>query len=381
MSLILITGGAGFIGSHTADALHRDGHRVRLLDCLDPQIHGAHARFPDWLSSRVECLHGDVCNPSDLDRALDGVDAVCHFAALTGVGQSMYDLGAYYRTNVTGTSVLLETLLKRQQRLSRLVLASSRAVYGEGAHSCPNHGSVHPAMRKREDLERGLFGVFCPLCGSELTALPTCEDSSLSPASVYAWTKKHQEDLCLYAAQAFGMPVTILRYFNVYGSRQSLNNPYTGIVSIFYSRLLSGQPISIYERGEPTRDFVHVSDVVQANVLALRTPALPGSRFNVGSGMAHRIPHVANALSEACARPARLVDRGEFRVGDIHSCFADISRARNVLGYAPRMGLREGLAEFACWARGQVSTDLYQHTVDELRRHGLFGQASGNAAS
>lgn len=215
MASILITGGAGFIGSHTADALIRAGHRVRVLDLLDPQI------------------HGDVRARADIERALDGMDAVYHFAACTGVGQSMYDLGAYVSTNCAGTAVLLEALVKRKQPLRRLVLASSRAIYGEGTHACATHGLQHPGPRRRADLDRGRFEVFCPDCGEPMRSVATPEARPFYPGSVYAWTKKQQEEQCRFAAETFGLPVTILRYFNVFGSRQSLKNPYTGVVSIF----------------------------------------------------------------------------------------------------------------------------------------------------
>lgn len=379
MSQVLITGGAGFIGSHTADALLRQGHRVRLLDSLDPQIHGDTATFPAYLHPAIECVRGDVRDARLLADVLTGVDLIYHFAALTGVGQSMYDIRHYVEVNVVGTAVLLETLAKRRQALQRVVLASSRAVYGEGTHHCPVHGTLYPPVRQRADLEQGRFAVFCPQCATPLTAVPTAEERPLHPVSVYALTKQQQEDYCRHVAATFGLPVTILRYFNVYGSRQSLRNPYTGVMSIFYSRLLSGQPIALYEHGRPGRDFVHVADVVQANVRAATADVPPGTVINVGTGIDHTIVEVAKALAAACGQEALLEDKGEFRVGDIHACYADLSRAQTLLGYRPQVSLSQGIQEFVAWAGGQPVVDLYEKTVTELKNHGLFGSAAPSA--
>lgn len=381
MARVLITGGAGFIGSHTADLLIRAGHEVRALDILDPQVHAGRSDFPDYLHPDVERVRGDVRNAADIRAALGGVEVVYHFAALTGVGQSMYALRDYADTNCTGTATLLEVLAGLGRPIRRLVLASSRAVYGEGAHQCPAHGRVRPAERRREDLERGEFDLFCPECGERLSSLPTQESQAPTPISMYAWTKLQQEELCRFAARTFRLPVTILRYFNVYGSRQSLKNPYTGVVSIFYSRMMAGQPISLYESGLPGRDFVHVTDVAQANVRAMEAEVEPGTAINVGTGCEHTIIDVARALADACGRAPNWRVTGEFRVGDIRSCYADISRARKLLGYEPRMGLEAGMAEFSAWAGGQESADLYARMLAELESAGLFGRGrKGNEA-
>lgn len=377
MANILITGGAGFIGSHTADALIARGHEVRILDILDPQIHGTSGAFPAYMNPAVECIQGDVRDVGQVAEALRDVDAIYHFAALTGVGQSMYDLSAYVDTNCTGTAALLEAILKRGKPIKRLVLASSRAVYGEGTHSCPEHGTVYPGMRSREAMERGEFSATCPVCGMVASPVATAEERPLEPISVYGWTKKQQEEQCQYVAKTFAMPVTMLRYFNVYGSRQSLKNPYTGVVSIFYSRILAGQPIYVYEHGTPGRDFVHIADVVQANLAALEQDTVPGTCVNVGSGQRHSILDVANTLAKVIGKQAKLEDRGEFRVGDIHFCYADQTRARQLLGIEAQISLETGLQEFVAWARSQQSVDLYQQTVEELQRHGLFGKVAG----
>ncbi len=374
---ILITGGAGFIGSHTADQLVRAGYRVRVLDNLHPQVHGPNASFPAYLHPDVECIRGDVRNPRDVARALDGVEAVYHLAALTGVGQSMYAIRSYVDVNVTGTATLLEALLARRAHIRRVVLASSRAVYGEGSCGCPRCGTVYPGVRPKDQMEAGNFEIRCPRCGGRAQPVPTAEERPLRPVSVYGWTKKEQEELCRMAATTWGLPVTILRYFNVYGSRQSLKNPYTGIVSIFFSRIRAGNPVSLYERGLPVRDFVHVKDVARANLLALEAAVPPGTCINIGSGRPVTVRNVADALGAALGRAPRILDRGEFRVGDIFACYADVSRARDFLGYAPGISLEEGMREFAGWASEEPAEDRYEHAVEELRQHGLFGRAGG----
>ena len=374
---VLITGGAGFIGTHTAEALHAAGHKIRILDCLDPQIHGKHAVFPDTLTRIAECIHGDVCQLADCQRALEGMDCVYHLASRTGVGQSMYDIGDYVVTNVHGTAVLIEAILKSKKPLQRFVLASSRAVYGEGLFHCPQHGVMHPPLRDSAAMSAGDFAMHCPHCGQTMSAIPTTTDCPAEPLSVYAITKKQQEDYCLYAARTLGLPLVILRYFNVYGSRQSLKNPYTGVVSIFFSLLREGKAISLYERGLPVRDFVHVTDVVQANLLALNPALQSGEIFNIGTGTATTIADIAHAQAKAMGINARIEDRGEYRVGDIFGCYADLSRTRTVLGLQPHVDLGTGMSEFVRWASTQESgSGGYEKTVAELRQHGLFGQAT-----
>ncbi len=385
MTQVLITGGAGFIGSHTADLLIEAGHRVRVLDLLDPQIHGPDADWPGYLNPKVELVRGDVCDPQAVEAALTDVESVFHFAARTGVGQSMYAMRDYASTACVGTTTLLEVLAMRQAqrqgaKLKRLVLSSSRAVYGEGTFRCAACGVVYPPTRKRQDMEAGDFEAHCPSCGKPVEPIATAEDRPLAPISVYGWTKKHQEDYCLQAARAYDLPITALRYFNVYGSRQSLKNPYTGVVSVFYNRLMNHQPISLYERGLPRRDFVHVRDVAQANLLAMATDVEPGTCINIGGGSGDTIAELAQTLADVCGVQADLRDNGEFRVGDVWACYADIERARALLGFVPTMSLRQGMAEFADWARTQDSQDRYQQTVKELESHNLFGRAGAPAA-
>jgi len=373
---VLITGGAGFVGIHTARALHAAGHQVRILDVLDPQIHGVDASFSESLSSIADCVRGDVCDVADCTRVLDGIECIFHFASRTGVGQSMYDISDYVATNVLGTAALIEAVVKARLQLKRFVLSSSRAVYGEGLFRCGAHGVFHPSLRDPQAMQAGDFAMHCPQCGAEMSALPTPTDCPAEPLSVYAITKKQQEDYCQYAARTFGLPLITLRYFNVYGSMQSLRNPYTGVVSIFYSLLREGRALSLYERGLPLRDFVHVSDVVRANLLAMNEQLAAGSVFNVGTGVAVTIGDIANAQAKAMGVHAVLEDHGEYRVGDVFGCYADISLSRQSLAFAPQVDLATGMREFVAWADGQAAVNQYDKTVAELRAHGLFGKAA-----
>ena len=379
---ILVTGGAGFIGSHTCDMLANAGHTVRILDCLDPQIHGPHGAFPAGLAPGIERMRGDVCSMDDCLAAVEGIDAVLHLASRTGVGQSMTDVADYVETNVRGTATLIEAVTKSRARLRRFVLASSRAVYGEGLFECARHGRMHPDVRDRARLLAGRFDMPCPVCDRAMQPVPTPESCDSKPLSAYAWTKRHQEDLCQWAVSTFDIPTVILRYFNVYGSGQSLQNPYTGVVSIFYSRLKAGRSLSLYERGLPLRDFVHVQDVARANLLALEGKDAAGGCFNIGSGQPRTIADIAQALGRQIGmETVPFEDRGEFRVGDVFACVADLERAAAQLGYRPTVDLDEGMREFAAWAAGQDATDGYDKTVAELSQYGLFGAAGPKKAN
>ncbi|MEX0775768.1 MAG: NAD-dependent epimerase/dehydratase family protein [Phycisphaeraceae bacterium] len=388
MANILITGGAGFIGSHTADELIKRGHQVRALDLLDPQVHGPHASRPAYLHPQVELVPGDVRHPHDIQRALVGIDAVYHFASLTGVGQSMYEMRSYVDTNVAGTATLLDVLAARQraaaagkaQPLRRVVLASSRAVYGEGTCQRRDGMIVYPNLRERQAMEAGDFDTHCPNTDQPVAPVATQEDRPCAPISVYGWTKKQQEDYCILAAKTQGLPVVCLRYFNVYGSRQALGNPYTGVVSVFYNRLMAGQPIALYEHGLPRRDFVHVSDVVAANVLALTADVPAGECINIGAGEGHTIHELAETLRDLVQLGGDLEDTSKFRVGDVWACYADLARARQRLGYEPRTSLRQGLQEFLHWARRQDTVDRSAQAEEELRHHNLLGEARKDAA-
>jgi dTDP-L-rhamnose 4-epimerase len=368
-SRILITGGAGFIGSHLADDLLAHGYEVRVLDRLLPQVHGPRRDRPGYLHRDVELIDGDVRDRDAVARALRGVDAVFHLAAMVGVGQSMYQIAEYTSVNSYGTAVLLEAIL--QQRVERLVVASSMSIYGEGVYRDAREREHTHAQRDPERLARGDWGVYDEH-GAELVPVPTPESKPPSLASIYAQTKFDQERMCLMIGRAYSIPTVALRFFNVFGTRQALSNPYTGVLAIFAARYLNGKPPLIFEDGLQQRDFVHVRDVAQACRLALTAPGAAGHAFNVGSGQARTIREVAAALGAALDKPDMEPEiAGEYRVGDIRHCFADIGRARRVLGYEPQVGFAEGLEELVAWLEPQVAVDRVAEARDELVTRGL----------
>lgn len=365
---ILITGGAGFIGSHLGDALLRGGHRVRALDCLLPQVHGASGRRPAYLSSEIELIVGDVRNPEDVRRALDGVDAVYHFAARVGVGQSMYEIDEYVDVNDRGTAVLLEALAKRP--VEKLVVASSMSIYGEGLYR--STGALHEDVaRSAADLKRAQWEPLGAR-GEKLEPVATPESKRPALASVYALSKYDQERMCLMIGEAYGIPTVALRFFNVYGTRQALSNPYTGVLAIFASRLLNNKSPMIFEDGLQRRDFVHVEDVVQACMLSLDCTKASGQVLNVGSGHAYTVRDIARALAEVTGKTRIQPEiSGKYRVGDIRHCFADISHAQRLLGYAPSVTLDQGLGELAAWLEGEVAIDRVDEAKEQLASRGL----------
>ena len=349
MKNILVTGGAGFIGSHLVDALVERGHRVRVLDALVEQVHGDVG--PQYLNPNAEFLRGDVCDLDLVNRALEGVDVVYHKAAEVGVGQSMYEISRYVRANDLGTAVLLEAIVKRRPQVQKLVVASSMSIYGEGAYSCDNCGPVQPKLRALPQLLNRDWDLDCPQCGSKVKPVPTTEDKTLIPSSVYAISKQDQEQFCLVVGRAYEIPVVALRYFNVYGPRQALSNPYTGVCAIFSGRLLNDQPPMVFEDGEQTRDFVHVSDIVQANLLALETERADYHALNIGTGFPISISDIALMLARGLNKEVGPEVTGKYREGDIRHCVADISRARTLLGYEPKVKLADGIPELLDWVR------------------------------
>jgi dTDP-L-rhamnose 4-epimerase len=347
---VLVTGGAGFIGSHLVDALVARGDRVRVFDNLEPQVHGPLREqecWPAYANAGAQYVLGDVRDRDVLARALEGTDVVYHLAAATGVGQSMYQISKYIDVNVQGTANLLDALANGPNGLRKLVLASSRAIYGEGAYRCERCGIVHPPVRSPAQLDAGQWEPQCPHCGGPIVAVPTPESLPPDPGSIYGVTKLAQEQLSRITGRAYGLDVTALRLFNVYGPRQSRSNPYTGIFTAFLGRLAAGQAPEVYEDGLMTRDFVHVSDVVKALVLALTAPAVAGAggrAYNIGSGGAAAILDVARLICGATVTPQV---SGAARVGDIRHCTADNAAAAAALGYMPAVDLAAGLAELA----------------------------------
>ena len=369
---ILITGGAGFIGSHLADALVAAGHEVVVFDNLDPQVHGPGCSVPTHLAPGASFVQGDVRNRTALAGALVGVQAVYHLAAQTGVGQSMYQIERYVETNIQGTAVLLDLLASGTYPVEKLILASSRAVYGEGAYKCALDGPVYPSPRALEQLEHSIWDPACPVCGGNVQPTPTSEDAPHQPSSVYALSKSVQESLCHMISRTYGLTVTTLRYFNVYGARQSLSNPYTGVLSIFSSIIKNGRVPEIYEDGLESRDFVHVRDVVQANLLALERQGCDGQAINVGSGQRLTILEIASTMLQAFGMQGEPRFGGRFRVGDVRHCFADISLAHRLLGYTPQVAFEEGLRDFLAWALEEDADDLIETAKQELAVRKLF---------
>jgi dTDP-L-rhamnose 4-epimerase len=361
---VLITGGAGFIGSHLADELLRAGYSVRALDPLVEQVHGESER-PGYLSDDVELIPGDVRDAEIVRKALDGIDAVVHLAARVGVGQSMYEPADYASANTLGTAVLLETLQKRP--VGKLVVASSMSIYGEGAYE-----PVPAAERTREQLERGEWEPR-GANGEELRPVATPETTQPSLASVYALTKYDQERLCLLFGSAYDMPTVALRLFNVYGPRQALSNPYTGMLAIFASRLLNDRPPVVYEDGNQRRDFVNVADVARACRLALERDGADGRAVNVGSGESASVLEIADQLARLLSKELEPDLPGTFRAGDIRHCFADVSLARELLGFQAEVALEDGLRELAAWLEGQTATDHFDRAAAELAERGLTG--------
>ena len=369
MSRVLITGGAGFIGSHLADLLVAEGHEVRVLDKLVPQVHGDACSRPDYLHDSVDLHIGDVRDPDHVRRALTGIDAVVHLAAAVGVGQSMYEISDYVAVNDLGTAVLLQALLK--QPVGRLVVASSMSVYGEGLARTGDGKAIEPDERGLEQLKRGRWEPEGP-DGVPLTPVATPETKHPALSSVYALNKFSQERLCLLFGRAYDVPTTALRFFNVYGTRQALSNPYTGVLAIFGSRLLNGRPPLIFEDGQQRRDFVHVRDVARACAAALERPEAANHAINIGSGVSRTVEDVGRALARAVRR-ADLHPQitGRFRAGDIRHCFADISRAATLLGFRPEEDFDAGLRELAEWLAGEVAIDRVDEATAELARRGL----------
>jgi dTDP-L-rhamnose 4-epimerase len=366
---ILITGGAGFIGSHLCDELLAGGHRVRVLDNLASQVHGEAARRPDYLDPEVELVVGDVCDPAAVRSALHGIDAVYHFAAAVGVGQSMYEIAHYTRVNNLGTAVLLEALM--QKPVERLVVASSMSLYGEGLYRTASGEVRSVGERSLEQLRRGDWD-WRDEHGAVLTPAPTPESKTPALASVYALSKLDQERLCLMTGRAYGIPTVALRFFNAYGPRQALSNPYTGVLAIFASRLLNDSAPRIFEDGDQQRDFVSVYDIARACRLALENPAAAGEVFNVGSGTPYTVREIAERIATVVGKEhLRPEITKKYRVGDIRHCYADITKARSVLGYAPQVSLGDGLAELAAWLEGQAAVDRVAQASAELSARGL----------
>ncbi|WP_025229367.1 NAD-dependent epimerase/dehydratase family protein [Fimbriimonas ginsengisoli] len=366
---VLITGGAGFIGSHLADELLANGYRVRILDSLSPQVHGSDGKRPDYLSPDVELMVGDVRNPEAVKRALIGIDHVYHFAAIVGVGQSMYDIARYTEVNNLGTAVVLEALVA--QPVEHLVIASSMSLYGEGLYKRPD-GQIAEASERSIDQLRAQDWQVRDVEGNALTPVATPEWKRPTLPSIYALSKYDQERMCLMIGKAYNIPTVALRFFNAFGTRQALSNPYTGVLAIFGSRLLNDKPPLIFEDGQQLRDFVSVKDVARSCRLAIEREEATGRAINVGSGMSYTIEETARKVAKAMGKEHIEPEIcGQYRVGDVRHCFPDITLARELLGYEPQILLDDGLAELAEWLQEQTAIDKVDEMRQQLASRGL----------
>lgn len=364
----LVTGGAGFIGTHLVGELLARGDDVVVLDSLEPQVHGG--AEPE-LPADVEFIHASCGDPAAADRALLGVDRVVHLAAIVGVGQSMYEIARYTQGNTMATAVFLERLIAMPELPRRLVVASSMSIYGEGEYTCPEHGRMAPLPRPEAQLLLHAWEAACPQCGHVLTPVGTSETKPLIPTSIYAINKRDHEEMCLVIGAAYGVPATAVRFFNVYGQGQALSNPYTGVAAIFSSRLMNGKSPIIFEDGEQSRDFIHVSDIVRGILLALETDAAAGHAVNLGTGRQTTIAQVTDVISAGLGVDIKPTIANQYRAGDIRHCFADPSLARELLGFEAQVAFEDGMAALVRWLEDQEAEDRVEAAAHELAARGL----------
>ena len=368
---ILVTGGAGFIGSHLVDRLVELGHDVKILDNLEPQVHGNNGKPPEYLNKECKFIRADIRNQDELKQALKGVEIIFHLVARVGVGQSMYEINKYTEVNILGTSNLLHILANENHKVEKLIIASSMSVYGEGKYSCVNCGVVYPKLRSLEQLKRGEWEMRCPFCNQEVQSLPTDEEKPLYPTSIYAISKRDQEEMCLTIGRAYHIPTVALRYFNVYGPRQALSNPYTGVAAIFSCRILNNHPPCIFEDGLQSRDFIHVGDIVQANLLAMESNDADYEVFNVGRGQPLTVLDIAEALVKHLSSSVDMNIVKKYREGDIRHCYADISKIRKKLKFEPKVKFEDGVSDLIKWVQTQKAVDQFWKSQRELKKKGL----------
>lgn len=368
---ILVTGGAGFIGSHLVDALIANGHNVRILDNLDPQVHGKEQNIPEYLNNQAEFILGDIRSRDDVIKAIADVDIVFHQAAAVGVGQSMYEVERYVQVNTYGTAVLWDVLINEHNKVKKVLIASSMSNYGEGEYECNNCGVVHPELRDINQLYAHDWEMHCPKCNTICKPIPTSESKYLRPTSIYAITKRDQEEMSMVLGRAYNIPVVALRYFNVYGPRQALSNPYTGVAAIFSSRLLNNNPPLIFEDGLQSRDFVHVKDIVKANILAMNSDNANYQVYNVGCGRQITILKIAEMLINKLNLQISPEIVNKFREGDIRHCYANISKIQQELGFEPEIAFEEGIDDLIAWVKTQTAVDMVDMATAILEQKGL----------
>jgi len=369
---VLVTGGAGFIGSHTVDALIAKGYSTRVLDNLEPQVHGKKRKPPAYLNKKAEFMYGDLRNRNDIVKAIKDIDALIHLAAKVGVGQSMYQIEDYTESNTFGTANLLDVLVNEENDVKKLVIASSMSIYGEGKYFCEKCGPVYPDLRGEEQLKKCDWEQRCPSCGRTVKPVSVDEEKPLQPLSVYAQTKRHQEEMCLLIGKTYEIPTIALRYFNVYGPHQALNNPYTGVCAIFSCRIMTGKQPYIFEDGKQTRDFIHVKDVATANILALEKKAANYKAYNVGSGRSVSIIELAENLLKLYRSKLLPIISNKYRAGDIRHAVADITKIKKELGFKPSISIDQGMKDLVGWAKNQKDiTDKFEQAQKELEERGL----------
>ncbi|MDN5088801.1 NAD-dependent epimerase/dehydratase family protein [Aliarcobacter butzleri] len=370
---ILITGGAGFIGSNLSLKLIEKGYEVTVLDNLSPQIHGEYSPLYESIKDKVNFIKGTVLSYDDWKKALDGVDVIVHLAAETGTGQSMYEIEKYTDVNIKGTSIFLNILANEKYSVKKMIVASSRSIYGEGKYDCPTCGIVYPNERKDEDMKNGDFAVKCPYCGMDAKLLATDEESKIHPSSIYGITKQVQEQMFMVMGKSLNIPAVAFRYQNVYGAGQSLSNPYTGILSIFSTRIKNGNDINIFEDGKESRDFVYVDDVVEATILGIEKEEANYEVFNVGLGESIDVNTVSRTLLKAYNSNSKITISGNYRLGDIRDNYADLTKIKAKLGFEPKVSFEEGIRRFTKWVNAQeVVEDKYEKSIEEMKEKGLY---------
>jgi dTDP-L-rhamnose 4-epimerase len=370
---ILITGGAGFIGSNLALKLIEKGYQVTVLDNLYEQIHGTESDLLNSIKGKVIFIKGDVRNKEDWKIALKNQDVVVHLAAETGTGQSMYEVQKYVDVNINGTAIFLDYLVNEPHQIKKVIIASSRAIYGEGKYKCIEHGIIYPSERKESDLLNGEFEPKCPICNSNLLLQATDEESKIHPSSVYGITKQNQEQMVLNVCKSINLPAVAFRYQNVYGPGQSLKNPYTGILSIFSTQIKNGNDINIFEDGVESRDFVFIDDVVQATILGIEKEEANFEVFNVGFGKGTTVTEVAQTLKKLYESNVNIKETGNFRLGDIRHNYADLSKIKQKLGFVPNVDFQTGVSRFVEWVNSQeIQEDNYSKSIEEMKSKGLF---------
>jgi dTDP-L-rhamnose 4-epimerase len=370
---ILVTGGAGFIGSNLSLKLISKDYKVTVLDNLSPQIHTENSPLYSSIKNKVRFIKGTVLSYDDWKKALVDIDVVVHFAAETGTGQSMYEIEKYTDVNIKGTSIFLDILANEEHSIKKIIIASSRAIYGEGKYECNTHGTVYPNERIDDNMAKSDFNVKCPICHENVKLLATDETSQIHPSSIYGITKQVQEQMFMVMGKSLNIPAVAFRYQNVYGAGQSLSNPYTGILSIFSTRIKNGNDINIFEDGKESRDFVYIDDVVDATILGIEKDEANYEVFNVGLGEAIDVLTVANTLVKSYESNSKIIVSGNYRLGDIRDNYADLTKIKEKLGFEPKVSFADGINKFVKWVEKQeIVEDKYEKSIEEMKEKGLY---------